>query len=51
MGYIAPVDFHQYRQYHNRHISKSHKQELTLERVFRAEFQKVKRQKIPTMTN
>lgn len=45
MGYIAPVDFHQYRQYQNRHISRAKKTNLSLERVFRTEFQEIKREK------
>ncbi|GEL77135.1 hypothetical protein [Tenuibacillus multivorans] len=37
MGYILPVNFHQYAQYQHRHISKTTKHELALNPIFRAE--------------
>ncbi|WP_148087084.1 hypothetical protein [Aquisalibacillus elongatus] len=43
MGYILPVDFHQYQQYQRRHITKSQKSNLALEKIFRAELKELKR--------
>ncbi|SEP85233.1 hypothetical protein [Piscibacillus halophilus] len=43
MGYLLPVDFHQYSQYQSRHISNKRRSNVALERVFRTEFQEIKR--------
>ncbi|TFB15056.1 hypothetical protein E3U55_12450 [Filobacillus milosensis] len=43
MGYILPVDFHQYNQYQRREVSNRRQSDLALERVFRTELNELKR--------